>query len=128
ELAGPYEDAVIRPGELPLLDDACRLGQPMVADDAQNSPSVPDAWRERFASRTVLVVPLILADTVIGAILADDVHSTHMFSLRRVRILSGIASQAAMAIENARLQMLQTEQARLSRELELAHAIQHSLL
>src|SRR5450759_3512730 len=127
-LADAFRQAVIRPGELPLLDDACRNGQPLVVDDAEHSPLVPDAWRQRFASRTILVVPILLADAVIGALLADDVDTAHMFSPRRVRILTGIASQAAVAIENARLQSLQAEQVRLVRELELARDIQRSLV
>ena len=127
-LAEAYAGAVIHPGELPLLDDACRLGQPLVVNDTAGNPRVPSAWCERFGSRTVLVVPLLVADEPIGALLADDVDATHMFSPRRVRILSGIANQAAIAIENARLQAQEAERARLGRELELAHDIQRSLL
>ena len=127
-LAEAYRGAVIRPGELPLLDDACRTGQPLVVDDAENNPRVPEAWRERFGSRTILVVPLLVADEPIGALLADDVDSAHMFSPRRVRIMVGIANQAAIAIENARLQIQEAERARLGRELELAHDIQKTLL
>ncbi len=127
-LAEAYQGAVIRPGDLPLLDDACRLGQPLVVNDTTDNPHVPSAWCERFGSRTILVVPLLVADEPIGALLADDVDATHLFSLRRVRILSGIAGQAAIAIENARLQAQEAERARLSRELELAHAIQRNLL
>jgi sigma-B regulation protein RsbU (phosphoserine phosphatase) len=89
---------------------------------------VPDAWCERFGSRTILVVPLLVADEPIGALLADDVDSTHLFSPRRIRILSGIANQAAIAIETARLQAQEAERARLGRELELAQAIQRKLL
>ncbi len=81
------------------------LGQPMVVNDTAGNPRVPDAWCERFGSRTILVVPLLVADEPIGALLADDVDTTHMFSPRRIRILSGIANQAAIAIENARLQV-----------------------
>lgn len=127
-LSAAYEGVVIRPGELPLLDDACRSGQPLVVDDAEGNPRVPEAWRERFGSRTILVVPLLVADEPIGALLADDVDSAHMFSPRRVRILVGIANQAAIAIENARLQSQEAERARLGRELELAHDIQKTLL
>jgi serine phosphatase RsbU (regulator of sigma subunit) len=127
-LADAYRDAIIAPSELPLLDDACTLGQPLVVEDAYQSPRVPDAWRARFGSRTILVVPLLVADEVIGALVADDVETTHMFSERRVRILSGIASQAAIALENARLQAQESERVRLARELELAQAIQQSLL
>lgn len=127
-LAEAYQGAVICPGDLPLLDDACRLGQPLVVNDTADSPYVPAAWREHFGSRTILVVPLLVADEPIGALLADDVDTSHMFSLRRVRILSGIANQAAIAIENARLQAQEAERARLSRELELAHTIQRDLM
>ncbi len=127
-LAEAYRDAVIRPGELPLLDDACRSGQPIFVDDVEGSARVPPAWRARFGSRTILVVPLLVADEPIGALLADDVDSAHMFSPRRVRILVGIANQAAIAIENARLQLQEAERARLGRELELAQEIQRTLL
>lgn len=127
-LAEAYRGAVIQPGELPLLDDACRTGQPLVIDDVQGNPRVPEAWRERFGSRTILVVPLLVADEPVGALLADDVDHGHMFSPRRVRILVGIANQAAIAIENARLQIQEAERARLGRELELAHDIQKTLL
>ncbi|MCX7706513.1 MAG: GAF domain-containing protein [Anaerolineae bacterium] len=128
ELADAYRDAVIQPGDLPLLDDACRLGQPLVVNDTADNPRVPETWRERFGSRTILAVPLLVADEPIGALLADDVDATHLFSPRRIRILSGIANQAAIAIENARLQAQEAERARLSRELELAHDIQRRLL
>jgi sigma-B regulation protein RsbU (phosphoserine phosphatase) len=45
-----------------------------------------------------------------------------------VRILVGIANQAAIAIENARLQAQEAERDRMGRELELAHDIQKTLL
>lgn len=128
DLARPYEGVVIRPGELPLLDDACRTGQPLVVDDTEGNERVPLAWLERFGSRTILVVPLLVADEPIGALLADDVDSVRMFSPRRIRILLGIANQAAIAIENARLQAQEADRARIGRELELAHEIQKSLL
>jgi sigma-B regulation protein RsbU (phosphoserine phosphatase) len=128
ELASAYEEAVIQPGDLPLLDDACRLGQPLEIDDVCGSELIPDAWRERFGSCSVLVVPLLLADVVIGAIVADDLDAAHTYNPRRVRILSGIASQTAIAIENTRLQAMQAEQVRLTRELELARQIQRSLV
>lgn len=128
ELADAYRGVVLHPGDLPLLDDACRLGQPLLVNDTAGSSRVPETWRKRFGSQTILVVPLLVADEPIGALLADDVDATHLFSPRRIRILSGIANQAAIAIENARLQAQEAERARLSRELELAQGIQRRLL
>ncbi len=127
-LAGVYAGLILAPGELELLDNACRLGQPLVVDDVTNNPRIPADWQARFGSRTLLVMPLIAADEPIGAMLVDDVCNTHVFSPRRVRILSGIANQAAVAIENYRLQEREAERASLARELELAHGIQSKLL
>jgi len=126
--AAAYENLVLAPGDLMLLDDACRLGQPLVVDDVRGNPRIPGDWEEKLGSRTLLVMPLMAAEDPIGALLVDDVHSTHLFSPRRVRILSGIANQAAIAIENARLQAQEAESARLNREMELGHEIQRSLL
>lgn len=127
-LAEAYQNAIVEPGDLPLLDDVCRLGQPMMVDDTACHKQVPPAWRRRFGSRSLLVVPLLLGDEVIGVLLADDVFSAHTFSPRRVRILAGIASQTTVAIENARLQAQETANVRLLHELELGHAIQRGLL
>ncbi len=127
-LAEAYLDKVIRPAELPLLDEACRLGQPLVVDDVNDNPKVPKAWRDKYGTKSLIVVPLLVADEPIGALLADDVNTTHMFSPRRVRILAGIANQTAVALENARLQIQESQRARLGRELELAHDIQLSIL
>jgi sigma-B regulation protein RsbU (phosphoserine phosphatase) len=97
-------------------------------DDVMGNPRIPADWQARFGSRTLLVMPLMAADEPIGAMLVDDVSNTHMFSPRRVRILSGIANQAAVAIENYRLQEREAERVSLARELELAHGIQSKLL
>ncbi len=85
DLAEPYMGVIIRPGELPLLDDACRTGQPLVVDDTEGNPRIPPAWRERFGSRTVLVVPLLVADEPIGALLADSASPTRPPSPSRMR-------------------------------------------
>jgi sigma-B regulation protein RsbU (phosphoserine phosphatase) len=123
-----FREVMFRPGDLPLLDDACRLGQPLLVEDVRGNPRVPATWQERYGSCTLLVVPLLVADEPVGAFLADDVDATHFLSPRRVRILAGIANQTAVAIENARLQAQEAERVRMSRELELAHDIQQNLL
>ena len=128
-LADAYQGAVIQPGDLPLLDDACRAG-PAVGGrrHAATTRVCRDAWRERFGSRTILVVPLLVADEPSARCWPTTWTPPTCSARARVRILSGIASQAAIAIENARLQAQEAERARLGRELELAHDIQRSLL
>jgi sigma-B regulation protein RsbU (phosphoserine phosphatase) len=78
--------------------------------------------------RSELVVPMLSKDRCIGVF---DVESPELdaFSKRDVEILTLLASQAAVAIENARLyEELSANEARLERELHFAKRIQAALL
>ncbi len=78
--------------------------------------------------RSELVVPMLLKDRCIGVF---DLESPELdaFTKRDVEILTLLASQAAVAIENARLyeEASQTE-ARLEKELRFARRVQAALL
>lgn len=78
--------------------------------------------------RSELAVPLLLKDRCIGVF---DLESPELdaFSKRDVEILTLLASQAAVAIENARLyeEVSETE-ARLEKELRFAQRVQAALL
>lgn len=54
-------------------------------------------------SRLVLFVPLLLKDEIIGHITLDEPGKRHQFTEREIKIVEGIAAQAAVAIENGRL-------------------------
>ena len=54
-------------------------------------------------SRMALLVPILFGDRVLGHIAIDDPGERLEFSDREVALIEGIASQAAVAIENARL-------------------------
>ena len=78
-------------------------------------------------TRSELVVPLVHKDRVIGVL---DLESPQLdrFSERHVKVLTPLASQVAIAIENARLydEIVRNDK-RLSRELRIARDIQHAL-
>ena len=78
--------------------------------------------------RSELAVPMLLKDRCIGVF---DLESPELdrFSKRDVEILTLLASQAAVAIENARLyEELSTTEARLEKELHFARRVQAALL
>jgi serine phosphatase RsbU (regulator of sigma subunit) len=78
--------------------------------------------------RSELVVPMLLKDRCIGVF---DLESPELdaFSKRDVEILTLLASQAAVSIENARLyEELSANEARLERELRFAQRVQAALL
>jgi adenylate cyclase len=56
-----------------------------------------------FMLRSILCVPLIRKDEVIGVIYADNRHKQSLFGERETRLVMAFANQAAVAIDNARL-------------------------
>jgi sigma-B regulation protein RsbU (phosphoserine phosphatase) len=78
--------------------------------------------------RSELAVPLLLKDRCLGVF---DLESPELdaFSKRDVEILTLLASQAAVAIENARLyEEVSTTEERLEKELRFAQRVQAALL
>jgi sigma-B regulation protein RsbU (phosphoserine phosphatase) len=78
--------------------------------------------------RSELAVPMLLKDRCIGVF---DLESPQLdaFSKRDVEILTLLASQAAVAIENARLyEEVSRTEARLEKELRFAKRVQAALL
>jgi sigma-B regulation protein RsbU (phosphoserine phosphatase) len=78
--------------------------------------------------RSELAIPLMLKDRCIGVI---DLESPELdaFSKRDVEILTLLASQCAVAIENARLyEEVRTTQERLEKEVRFARRVQAALL
>jgi phosphoserine phosphatase RsbU/P len=78
--------------------------------------------------RSELVIPMLLKDRCIGVF---DLESPELdrFTKRDVEILTLLASQAAVAIENARLyEEVSANEARLEKELQFAKRVQAALL
>jgi sigma-B regulation protein RsbU (phosphoserine phosphatase) len=78
-------------------------------------------------TRSELVVPLVHKDRVIGVL---DLESPVLdrFTEEHVKVLTPLASQVAVAVENANLlAVVRKNEARLGRELRIAQEIQHAL-
>ncbi len=99
--------------------------EPVLVSDVSQDPRyirvVPDV-------RSELAIPLLIKDRCIGVV---DLESPELdaFSKRDVEILTLLASQAAVAIENARLyEELRANEARLEKEVRFAQRVQIALL
>jgi phosphoserine phosphatase RsbU/P len=94
---------------------------PDVAKDPRYIKLVEDA-------RSELVIPLLLQDRCIGVF---DLESPELDAFKKsdAEILTLLASQAAVAIENARLyQTIRANEARIEKELRFAQQVQEALL
>lgn len=79
-------------------------GQPILTTNAQQDPRFVD--QESIISqnlRSILCVPLILKDSLIGVMYADNRLREGLFTETEKNLLAAFANQAAVAIENARL-------------------------
>jgi transcriptional regulator with GAF, ATPase, and Fis domain len=72
--------------------------------------------------RSLLCVPLMLFDKVIGCIYLDTTSAAGRFDEEHLQLVTGIASISSVALNNARrLQFLEQENLRLTTEINLEH-------
>jgi C4-dicarboxylate-specific signal transduction histidine kinase len=103
-----------------ILDDA--RGQNMFAEDE---------YMSRKRVRSLLCLPLLKQADLIGVLYLENSLASHVFTPARIAVLKLLASQAAIALENARLyrdvadreaEARESEQRYREVQLELAHA------
>jgi GAF domain-containing protein len=104
-------------------------GQPVLTSDAQRDDrfSMRDSVRA-LGLRSILCVPLVVRGRVSGVVYVDNRMQAGIFEQPDLELLASIASNAAIAIENARLYQLAVEKGRMERELQMAHEVQAGLL
>lgn len=117
----------IESGSAPLLDEVRSQGQPVVVDDPAESAKLPQVT-DHCVSGSLLALPLTARATVLGVLLLDRSPVAEPWTARQMTIATGIANQAAGAIESALLAQRAVEQERLAQEVRVAREIQTSLL
>jgi sigma-B regulation protein RsbU (phosphoserine phosphatase) len=108
-----------------LVGYAAQYKVPLIVSDVSKDPRYIKVLDD---VRSELVVPLMLKDRCIGVF---DLESPELdaFTQRHAEILGILASQAAVAIENARLyETVRDNELRLEREIEFARRVQSALL
>jgi serine phosphatase RsbU (regulator of sigma subunit)/pSer/pThr/pTyr-binding forkhead associated (FHA) protein len=108
--------ACIDTAEAVLLDDA--------GSQMPTSQSVVD-----FRIRSVMCTPLVATDgKAFGVIQLDTQDRSKKFTQEDLRLLWGVARQASIAMENARLHETSLQQELTRRDLELARKVQLSFM
>lgn len=125
----------------PLSEIRLKIGEGIAGHVAATGTvlNIPDAYADRrfnpqfdktsgFYTRSILTAPMINPQQkVIGVVqLLNKKDGT--FTFRDERLLTAMAAQAAISIENARLYQQEIQQQLINRELETAHSIQESFL
>ncbi len=124
-----FKESVQLKHEIPLgvglVGYAAQHGQAVLVPDVSKDPRYIEANPE---TRSELCIPLIYKDKVIGVL---DIEHTrrNYFNEDHVRIMTTMAAQVAIAIENATLyERIARQEKRLEQDLALARELQFRLL
>ncbi|HEX9839517.1 MAG TPA: GAF domain-containing protein [Anaerolineales bacterium] len=123
------------PGEFAFLD-SCRGATGLMACQLNEGRGLP-AWLALDPSQEVnlgnpgaflFAVPIAIKDDLYGVMLIEEAPGGLRFRARRLEIITGIAQQAALAIQNDLLQNEMVVRERLETEIQLARQIQQTFI
>jgi phosphoserine phosphatase RsbU/P len=107
-----------------IMEEVVGQGKSVLTADAQQDPRLMSSTMTLQGIRSVLAVPLGVGEKVFGIIYADSPIAESRFTEDHLKVLTTLASVAAIRVENARLMEEQIERERLEQELQLASEIQ----
>jgi serine phosphatase RsbU (regulator of sigma subunit) len=113
-----------------IVEEAIRTRQAILSADATSDERFSMAQSiADFAIRSMICAPMIGSDgEPLGVIQIDTLNQRARFSDEDLEVLAGVASQAAVAIDNAKMHEQVVAQQALQRDLELARRMQRTLL
>lgn len=116
------------PGEVrvsrSIIEETVERGRSVLTADAQQDPRFAGSTVAFQGVRAVLAVPLGVGSENFGLIYADSPLQESNFTEDHLKVLTTLASVAAIRVENARLLEGRLERERLEQELYLAREIQ----
>ncbi len=107
-----------------IMEEVVGKGKSVLTADAQQDPRLMSSTMTLQGIRSVLAVPLGVGEKVFGIIYADSPIAESRFTEDHLKVLTTLASVAAIRVENARLMEEQIQRERLEQELQLASEIQ----
>ncbi|WGD50329.1 AAA family ATPase [Bradyrhizobium sp. CB1650] len=99
-------DQTVIATELPatVLHHVLRTRESVILDDATTEPPfAADPYVRERQARSILCIPLIAQAKLGGALYLENNLTTRVFAAARIAVVKLLASQAAIALENARL-------------------------
>jgi sigma-B regulation protein RsbU (phosphoserine phosphatase) len=112
-----------------ILRKVLRSRQPLLTDNAQHDDRFTRGESIMILGlRSILCVPIMVKDRFIGLVYVDNRLHIGLFNEGHRDLLAAFASQAGVAIDNARLYRVAVEKGRMEKELQMAKDIQRGLL
>ncbi|MBI3805152.1 MAG: GAF domain-containing protein [Nitrospirae bacterium] len=93
----------IKMNENAIIPLTAREQHSFMIENAPQDPRVSKKWIDLFKSRSLLSVPLIIKERVIGVLLLDETRYFRQFTQEEIQKIITLANQVSIAIENATL-------------------------
>jgi diguanylate cyclase (GGDEF)-like protein/PAS domain S-box-containing protein len=133
----PYSEIHFEPGRRTFTQSALELGQTLVVEDVDDTPYANHSVVEKFPSKSILALPLIVRSRKLGTVLIAF-NERHHFTEEEIEIseqaaaLIALATEKFQAVEEARRRADTSETLRkagkaVSENLEMGQAITHIL-
>ena len=127
DLRQTFEQMAFPLGAWPALDLVRLQKGPLLVDVEEDEGLVPPKLAQTFSIHEVVLLPLLAQGELLGVMMVDYAGRSRHFSERLIGMLSGIANQAAMVLQTARLVQAQQEEAYVSMALlQVAQAVNRS--
>ncbi len=122
-------DLVINYGNLQkIIEKKSLISDRIIIEQHEFAEAFSEASDTLIEEGIFTVIPMIIKSKVIGLLLFGLKYSGSQFAGKDLDLLNAASSQAAIAIENARLYESEAEKLRIERDLSLARRIQQGLL
>jgi sigma-B regulation protein RsbU (phosphoserine phosphatase) len=112
-----------------IVNDVLEKKKAVLSQDAGNDKNLPtSASIADLKIRSVMCVPLLTPDNQALGIIQLDTSDRRQFHQDDLDVLAAVASQAAIAVQNASMHESMLERDRLDRDLKLAEQVQKRFL
>ncbi|MCB9456250.1 MAG: SpoIIE family protein phosphatase [Anaerolineaceae bacterium] len=112
-----------------IVNQVLQTREPLLTNNAMHDTSInPGQSIIMRGLRAILCAPMLVQDRIVGIIYVDTSMRTGNFTESDRDLLSAVAGQAGVSLENARLYRVAVEKGRIERELQLARDLQENLL
>lgn len=112
-----------------LRGEVLRLGRPFLSNDLQNDPlHIQHKLEIDDVIRSQMYIPLTTKNKIVGILVMGNVKKNY-YTSRHLRIAGGMATQIAIALENARVfEEIAESEEKLRAEFDIARSMQLSML
>jgi len=86
-----------------MIVDVVHLQQPAVLMEEEDEPAGSSSWLKLFQARSALVVPLVHQGKTAGVLSLEHLREARTFSPHQIQLATTLATQAAAALDKARL-------------------------